>query len=314
MDLITDLPPSNTFDSILTIIDQGCSKAAKFIPCNKTIDGQGVAKLYLQHLFPWFGIPKRIISDRDPRFTSNFSKAICKATNIQQNISSAFHPRTDGQTERINLWIENYLKEFVNGWQDNWSTLLPIVEFAHNSWKHEHTKYTPHQLILGINPSANLSIKEDTNPSAYQRLLTIQKARKDAQQSLSKCIKHYTPKRTLSPGDKVMLDSRNLRVNTPSRKLSVMILNPYPNFPLFFHHLFRVLGHSSLTRSLTRRSDRYQITWQVTWWTTWLIRSQLSHAITPQSAASWRVLIYPFLDCQLMMRHSAVASSWWSYT
>jgi len=168
MDLITDLPTSNTYDSILTIVDQGCSKAAKFIPCNKTIDGQGVAKLYLQHLFPWFGIPKRIISDRDPRFTSNFSKAICKATNIQQNISSAFHPCTDGQTERMNLWIEHYLKEFVNGRQDNWSTLLPIAEFTHNSWKHEHTKYTPHQLILGINPSANLSIKEDTNPSAHQ--------------------------------------------------------------------------------------------------------------------------------------------------
>jgi len=52
MDLITDLPPSNKYDLILTIVDQGCSKAAKFIPCNKTIDGQGVASLYLQHLFP----------------------------------------------------------------------------------------------------------------------------------------------------------------------------------------------------------------------------------------------------------------------
>ena len=107
----------------------------------------------------------------------------------------------------MNLWIENYLKEFVNGQQDNWSTLLPIAEFAHNSWKHKHTKYTPHQLILGINLSANLSIKEDTNHSAHQQLLMIQKARIDAQQSLSKHIKHYTPKRTLSPGDKVMLDS-----------------------------------------------------------------------------------------------------------
>jgi len=133
MDLITNLPTSNTFDSILMIVDQGCSKAAKFIPCNKTIDGQGIAKLYLQHLFPWFRIPKRIISDQDPRFTSNFSNAICKVTNIQQNISSAFYPCTDGQTEHMNLWIENDLKEFVNGRQDNWSTLLPITEFTHNS-------------------------------------------------------------------------------------------------------------------------------------------------------------------------------------
>ena len=133
MDLITDLPPSNKYDSILTIVDQGCSKAAKFLPCNKTIDRQGVATLYLKHLFPWFSIPQRIISDYDPRFTSHFAKTVCKATNIQQNISSVFHPRTDGQTERMNLWIENYLREFVHGRQDNWSTLLPITEFAHNS-------------------------------------------------------------------------------------------------------------------------------------------------------------------------------------
>jgi hypothetical protein len=52
--------------------------------------------------------------------------------NIHQNISSAFYPRTDGQSERMNQWIENYLREFVNGQQNNWSTLLPIAEFAHN--------------------------------------------------------------------------------------------------------------------------------------------------------------------------------------
>ncbi len=106
MDLITDLPRSDSFDSILTIVDQGCFKAAKFIPCHKTIDGPGITQEYLKHLVPWFRVPKRIISDCDPHFTSNFSKAICKALGIQQNLSTAFHPRTDGQTERMNTWIE----------------------------------------------------------------------------------------------------------------------------------------------------------------------------------------------------------------
>jgi hypothetical protein len=133
MDLITDLPLSHKYDSILTIVDQGCSKAAKFLPCRKTIDGQGVATLYLQHLFPLFGVPKCIISDRDTRFKSHFSKAVCKVTHIQQNFSTAFHPRTDGQSERMNQWIETYLCNFVNGRQDNWSDLLPITEFTHNS-------------------------------------------------------------------------------------------------------------------------------------------------------------------------------------
>jgi hypothetical protein len=63
MDLITDLPPLNKYDAILTIVDQGCSKAAKFLPCTKTIDRQGIIYLYFKHLFPWFGIPKYIISD-----------------------------------------------------------------------------------------------------------------------------------------------------------------------------------------------------------------------------------------------------------
>jgi hypothetical protein len=83
MDLIMDLPPSNKYDAILTIVDQGCSKAAKFLPCKKTIDGQNVAQLYFRHLFPLFGIPKWIISDRDLQFTSHFAKAVCKATGIQ---------------------------------------------------------------------------------------------------------------------------------------------------------------------------------------------------------------------------------------
>ena len=73
MDLITDLPKSDGFDSILTIVDQGCSKAAKFILCHKTINGPGVADEYLKHPVPWFGTPQRIISDRDSCFASTFS-------------------------------------------------------------------------------------------------------------------------------------------------------------------------------------------------------------------------------------------------
>jgi hypothetical protein len=82
MDLITDLPLSQGYDSILTIVDQGCSKAAKFIPCAKTITGLDVAQLYLTHLVPWFGLPKQIISDRDPHFTSAFAREIMKALGI----------------------------------------------------------------------------------------------------------------------------------------------------------------------------------------------------------------------------------------
>jgi hypothetical protein len=109
MDLIMDLPLSQGYNSILTIIDQGCSKAAKFIPYNKMITSPHVAQLYLTHLLPWFGLPKQIILDRDPYFISVFACEITKVLGIQQNLLTAFYPRTDSQTERMNAWIEQYL-------------------------------------------------------------------------------------------------------------------------------------------------------------------------------------------------------------
>jgi hypothetical protein len=66
MDLIMDLPELDSFNAVLMIIDHSCSKAAKFIPCTTNITGEGVATLYLQHLVPWFGIPRKIISNREP--------------------------------------------------------------------------------------------------------------------------------------------------------------------------------------------------------------------------------------------------------
>ena len=121
MDLITDLPRSDGYDSILTIVNQGCSKAVKFIPCHKTIDSPGMANKYLKHLIPWFGVPKQIISDQDPRFTSNFVKTLCKNLGVQQNLSTAFHPWTDGQTEQMNTWVEQYLWPWTTERQNNWA-------------------------------------------------------------------------------------------------------------------------------------------------------------------------------------------------
>ena len=102
MDLITQLPKSDGSDAILTIVDQGCTRAAVFLPCSTTITGEGVAKLYLENVYRWFGLPTKIISDRDPRFTSHFAKALCEKLQIKQNISTAFHPQTDSLSERKN--------------------------------------------------------------------------------------------------------------------------------------------------------------------------------------------------------------------
>ena len=71
MDLIMQLPTSDGHDTILTIVDHGCTRAALFLPCSTTIMGEGIAKLYMDNVYRWFGVPNKIISDRDPRFTSH---------------------------------------------------------------------------------------------------------------------------------------------------------------------------------------------------------------------------------------------------
>jgi hypothetical protein len=79
----------------------------------------------------------------------------------------------------MNRWIEDYLCQFVTGRQNNWSACLPIAEFVHNSWRHEHTNHTLHELIIGINPTALLTISEDSVPAMQEQLKELQESRAD---------------------------------------------------------------------------------------------------------------------------------------
>ncbi len=109
MDFIMKLPQSGKYDMILMITDHDCSKAAIFIPCQEAISAEEVAGLLLKYLYPWFGVPKKIILDRDTKFMSKYARGLCQALKIHQNISTAYHPRTDGQSERTNQWLEQFL-------------------------------------------------------------------------------------------------------------------------------------------------------------------------------------------------------------
>src|SRR5579863_4535097 len=106
LDLITGLPKSNNYDVILTIVDHRCLRAAIFLPCKTTITGPQITTLYLCHMYCRYGLPHKVISDRDPQFTSHFERALAKELGIQQNIFTAFHSQTDSLTERTNQWVE----------------------------------------------------------------------------------------------------------------------------------------------------------------------------------------------------------------
>src|SRR6267142_471536 len=96
IDFIVKLPTSEGYDSIMMVTNHDCTKAVILVPCQETIDVEGVAKLFKDRIFPFVGLPKKIISDRDPRFTSAFFRELCKQLEVTQNLSTAYHPQTDG--------------------------------------------------------------------------------------------------------------------------------------------------------------------------------------------------------------------------
>jgi Integrase zinc binding domain len=186
LDLITDLPLSNGHDSVLTITDHDCSKAAIFIPCSKTVDAEGIARLYAQNVFPHYGVPQKVISDRDPRFTAKFMRELCKQLRIDQNISSAYHPQTDGQSERTNQWLEQYLRVYGNFQQNDWASWLPLAQFVHNAWPSDVTKTTPFDLLIGYTPRLWQTKTVSTLPELAKHKEWLTVVREQAQIAIKK--------------------------------------------------------------------------------------------------------------------------------
>ncbi len=230
LDFITKLPISQGYDSILTITDHDCSKAIILIPCHEEITAEGVAGLLIKYLFVRFGLPMKMISNRDPRFTSKLMQEMCDIVGVKQNISTAYHPRTDGQSECSNQWVEQYLRFYVNECQDNWCAYLPMAEFAHNSWPHKITRKSPFELLMGYNPCADWIDRPSPIPQVALRLQQFREARAQAQELMIRAqnlwIKHKNmPRHQI--GDLVWLEGRHLRTNQPTTKLAPRRHGPF---------------------------------------------------------------------------------------
>ena len=176
-DFITDLPEVNGFDSIMVVVDHGLTKGVILIPCNKTIDALGSADLYLDHVYKRFGLPDIIISDRDPHFAAALFQELGKMLGIKHKMSTAYHPQTDGETERVNQEIEVYLQMFCTNNPEEWKSLLPTAEFAHNQRTHSVTKNSPFYLMMGYEPKAIPTAFPETRiPATEERLSKLNKA------------------------------------------------------------------------------------------------------------------------------------------
>ena len=228
MDFIVKLPLSDYYNTILTITDT-FSKASIFIPCNKTINAEQTAKLYATYVLPHYGLPHRIISDHDPRFTSVFSRELCRTLGITQNISTAYHPQTDGQLECTNQRLEQYLWIFIDYHQQNWASLLPLAQYTLNSWPNATTKKAPFELILGHIPRVHQTARPFKSPAVEDQLQTLKQAWEQAKEALQKAADIALPTRfkPYQIGDKVWLEGRNLNTTHPSSKLAPRRYGPF---------------------------------------------------------------------------------------
>jgi hypothetical protein len=186
-----------------------------------TITGTGIAKLYLEHVFCWFGLPQKIISNRDPHFTSHFTWELTKGLEINQNISMAFHPQTDGLSEWTNQWIEQYLHLIMVN-QNEWSKWLPMATVVHNNNRNSTTSFAPNKLIIGWEPP--LSAKqhsESKNQMVEEYLSNLQCNRLMAIHALNKvAYKSNTFTNQWITGQLVWLEGKNLLLPYGTAKLA----------------------------------------------------------------------------------------------
>jgi len=151
MDFITDLPKSEGYDTIVVVIDR-LTKMSYFIPFSKDLDARQYTNLFMREIVWLHGLPHDIITDRGTLFTSDLWKETTGKLGIKRRRSTACHPQTDGQTERTNAILEQYLRVCINYQQDDWCDCLPRAEFAYNNGYQETIKNTPFFANYGINP------------------------------------------------------------------------------------------------------------------------------------------------------------------
>ncbi|GKB06244.1 putative reverse transcriptase domain-containing protein, partial [Tanacetum coccineum] len=149
MDFVTKLPKtSQGYDTIWVIVDR-LTKSAIFIPMRETDPLDKLARLYLKEVVTRHGIPISIICDRDPRFASNFWRSLQSALCTNLDMSTAYHPQTDGQSERTIQTLEDMLRICVIDFGKGWVNHLPLVEFSYNNSYHASIKAAPFEALYG---------------------------------------------------------------------------------------------------------------------------------------------------------------------
>jgi transposase InsO family protein len=232
-DFITDLPLSRGFDAIYVIADW-LTKMAHFIPCRSSCTAEQLAELHVQRVWPLHGLPLQHNTDRGPQFTAPYMRNLYRNLGIDQRLSTAYHPESQGQVESNNKWLETYLRMFSAYRQDDWADFLHTAEFAYNNHHHPSIGMTPFYANYGYHPVYTNRASSDQVLELPLRLQHVHEVQARCQLAIEKAqqvYKRYADRRrqdsTFAVGDKVWLESYNLSTDAPSKKLAAKRLGPY---------------------------------------------------------------------------------------
>ena len=235
MDFISGLPRVKGLDAILVVVDR-LTKMAHFIPCTTSETSESTARLILDNVVKLHGLPDDIVSDRGPQFVAGFWRRLFGLLGTGLSPSSAYHPQSDGQTERVNQIVEGYLQRFVSTRQTDWPAWLSMAEFAYNNAVQDSTKVSPFYANYGRHP--RFSVHQTPAPphrdadhlagALTEVLANLTHNLEHAQaKQKAQADRHRSETPVYEVNDLVWLSAQNLRQEGPSRKLSPRRQGPY---------------------------------------------------------------------------------------
>lgn len=238
MDLITHLPKTRRNNDAIVVFVCRLTKKITAVATQTTITAPELAHVYFDHVFKHHGLSKRIISDRDPRFTSSFWRQLFKLLDTKLAMSSSYHPQTDGQTERANRTLEDMLRAYVNDRHNDWDLYLSPLEFAYNNSINPSTGETPFMLNYGYHPitptTMDLQSTDVHNATAsdfakhMEQLITQAKLRLEQAQARQKqYANEHRKDLEFEAGDQVMLSTINFPRHGETKKLDPKWCGPF---------------------------------------------------------------------------------------
>ena len=237
-DFITKLPLAQGYNSILVVVDQ-VTKMVHFIPTTEKTSAEELARLFRDNMWKLHSLPESIISDRGPQFVVGLIRELNEMLGIKSKLSTAFYSQTDGQTERVNQELEQYLRMFMDHRQEQWPEWLGTAEFVYNNKAHSSTRTSPFKANYGQDPRMGFETRKKGKYAGAEKFIEkMKEIQEEAKAVLGKAqeeMKKYVDRKrgevdNYKVGDLVMLSTKDLKyqmIGRRTEKLTERFVGPY---------------------------------------------------------------------------------------